>query len=58
MVFVLSFNKNVGEFEGASAANVCGDLSKKIQNSFTKREFKSEIFVVGGGACALGAQKT
>lgn len=48
----------MGEFEGASAASVRDDISKEVQNVFSKRGFKSEIFVTVGGDWAWGARTT
>lgn len=46
----------MGEIEGTSAGNVRDEVSKQVQSSFTKRGFKSEIFIVVGGDWAWGAR--
>lgn len=48
----------MGEFSGTSAGNVRDDVRKQVQNSFAKRGFKSEIFVIVGGDWAWGARTT
>ena len=48
----------MGEFEGASAASVRDDISKQVQQAYSKRGFKSEIFVTVGGDWAWGARTT
>lgn len=47
----------MGAFNGSDASAVCTDIRSRVQATFTKRGFKSEIFVVAGGnwAWASGA---
>ena len=39
----------MGFFDGKSASSVCTYIRDRVQQAFTARKFKSEIFVVVGG---------
>ncbi|OWW19202.1 hypothetical protein [Noviherbaspirillum denitrificans] len=48
----------MGTFNGKTAADVRADVAKWVQDAFTARRFKSEIFVVVGGDWAWGSRTT
>jgi len=48
----------MGEFNGTSVGNVRDDICNQVQNAFSKRGFKSEIFIIVGGDWAWGSRTT
>jgi len=48
----------MGTFNGSSAGNVRDDIATRVQSAFTRRRFKSEIFVVVGADWAWGGRTT
>ncbi len=48
----------MGEFNGTSVGNVRDDICNQVQNVFSKRGFKSEIFAIVGGDWGWGSRAT
>lgn len=48
----------MGEFNGENASSISTDIRNRVQNAFSSRGFKSEIFVVAGTSWAWAAGAT
>lgn len=48
----------IGQFNSESARKAADDVREKVKSVFSRRRFKSEIFVVAGGDWAWGATTT